>query len=140
EMATGKVPFDGENTVAIAVMHLRDEIVPPRNYFPDIPVSLERIILKCTRKRPEERYQTAADLIADLKQVFTSPDGSYVYLTPQLDDSPTRARSEDEIAQIKRTLTGAEEPVQEERPEEIRGQSTEKEGEDYEDDDSVHPK
>ena len=121
EMATGKVPFDGENTVAIAVMHLRDEIVPPRNYFPDIPVSLERIILKCTRKRPEERYQTAADLIADLKQVFTSPDGSYVYLTPQLDDSPTRARSEDEIAQIKRTLTGAEEPVQEERPEEIRG-------------------
>ena len=140
EMATGKVPFDGENTVAIAVMHLRDEIVPPRNYFPDIPVSLERIILKCTRKRPEERYQTAVDLIADLKQVFTSPDGSYVYLTPQLDDSPTRARSEDEIAQIKRTLTGAEEPVQEERPEEIRGQSTEKEGEDYEDDDSVHPK
>ena len=51
EMATGKVPFDGENTVAIALMHLRDEIVPPRNYFPDIPVSLEKIILKCTKKR-----------------------------------------------------------------------------------------
>lgn len=140
EMATGKVPFDGENTVAIALMHLRDEIVPPRNYFPDIPVSLENIILKCTRKKPEERYQTAEELIADLKQVFLSPDGSYVYMAPQVDDSPTRARSEDEIAQIKKTLVGSGTTQSEERQEEVRGQSTDGDGEDYEDDDSVHPK
>lgn len=140
EMATGKVPFDGENTVAIALMHLRDEIVPPRNYFPDIPVSLENIILKCTRKKPEERYQTAEELIADLKQVFLSPDGSYVYMAPQVDDSPTRARSEDEIAQIKKTLVGSGTTQSEERQEEVRGQSTDGGGEDYEDDDSVHPK
>ena len=140
EMATGKVPFDGENTVAIALMHLRDEIVPPRNYFPDIPVSLEKIILKCTKKRPEERYQTAAELIADLRQVFTSPDGNYVYMNPQVDDSPTRARSEDEIAQIKKTLTGEDAPDAEEPPDEVKGQSTDKDDEDYEDDASVHPK
>ena len=140
EMATGKVPFDGENTVAIALMHLRDEIVPPRNYFPDIPVSLENIILKCTRKKPEERYQTAEELIADLKQVFLSPDGSYVYMAPQVDDSPTRARSEDEIAPIKKTLVGSGTTQSEERQEEVRGQSTDGDGEDYEDDDSVHPK
>lgn len=140
EMATGKVPFDGENTVAIALMHLRDEIVPPRNYFPDIPVSLENIILKCTRKKPEERYQTAEELIADLKQVFLSPDGSYVYMAPQVDDSPTRARSEDEIAQIKKTLVGSGTTQSEEGQEEVRGQSTDGDGEDYEDDDSVHPK
>ena len=140
EMATGKVPFDGENTVAIALMHLRDEIVPPRNYFPDIPVSLENIILKCTRKKPEERYQTAEELIADLKQVFLSPDGSYVYMAPQVDDSPTRARSEDEIAQINKTLVGSGTTQSEERQEEVRGQSTDGDGEDYEDDDSVHPK
>lgn len=140
EMATGKVPFDGENTVAIALMHLRNEIVPPRNYFPDIPVSLEKIILKCTKKRPEERYQTAAELIADLRQVFTSPDGNYVYMNPQVDDSPTKARSEEEIAQIKKTLTGENPQNAEEIPDEVKGQSTEKDGEDYEDDASVHPK
>lgn len=140
EMATGKVPFDGENTVAIALMHLRDEIVPPRNYFPDIPVSLEKIIIKCTRKRPEERYQTAAELIADLQQVFTSPDGNYIYMTPQVDDSPTRARSEEEIAQIKKTLTGQDTEKQDEMSDQIKEQSTHKGEEDYDDDESVHPK
>lgn len=141
EMATGKVPFDGENTVAIALMHLRDEIVPPRNYFPDIPVSLENIILKCTRKRPEERYQTAAELIQDLRQVFTSPDGNYVYMPPQVDDSPTRMRSQEEIAEIKQSLTG-EEPVQKEKTSDtVQGQSTETDkDEDYEDDASMNPK
>ena len=73
-MATGKVPFDGENTVAIALMHLRDEITPPRCYFPDIPASLEKIILKCTMKQPEQRYQSAAEPILDLQKVFLSPD------------------------------------------------------------------
>ncbi|MCD8020722.1 MAG: Stk1 family PASTA domain-containing Ser/Thr kinase [Clostridiales bacterium] len=104
EMATGKVPFDGENTVTIALMHLRDDITPPRNYFPDIPVSLENIILKCTRKRPEERYQTAGELIQDLRQVFTSPDGNYVYTNIQVDDSPTRTRTAEEIEQVKQSL------------------------------------
>lgn len=140
EMATGKVPFDGENTVAIALMHLRDDIVPPRNYFPDIPASLENIILKCTRKRPEERYQTAAELIQDLRHVFTSPDGNYVYISPQVDDSPTRARSDEEIEQIKKNLTEAESGHAGLENKEIRGQSVNESGEDYEDDTSVHPK
>ena len=48
-------------------MHLRDEITPPRCYFPDIPASLEKIILKCTMKQPEQRYQSAAELILDLQ-------------------------------------------------------------------------
>ncbi len=89
EMATGKVPFDGENSVAIAIMHLRNEIEPPRSYFPDIPQSLENIILKCTMKQPDQRYQTASELITDLGKVFSSPDGSYVYVNPMMDDSPT---------------------------------------------------
>ena len=140
EMATGKVPFDGENTVAIALMHLRDDIVPPRNYFPDIPASLENIILKCTRKRPEERYQTAAELIHDLQHVFTSPDGNYVYISPQVDDSPTRTRSDEEIEQIKKNLTEVGNGSADPEKEEIRGQSADEDGEDYEDDASVHPK
>ena len=105
EMATGRVPFDGDNSVAIALMHLRDDITPPRDYFPDIPASLENIILKCVRKKPEERYQSARDLISDLERVFESPDGNYVYVTPLVDDSPTRARDQQEIEEVKRSLS-----------------------------------
>ena len=102
EMATGRVPFDGDNSVAIALKHLREPVVPPRDYFPDIPASLENVILKCVRKRPEERYQTAGELIYDLEKVFDSPDGSYVYLPPVADDSPTKDRSKEEIETIRK--------------------------------------
>lgn len=140
EMATGKVPFDGENTVAIALMHLRDEITPPRNYFPDIPVSLENIILKCTKKKPEERYQTAQELIQDLSQVFLSPDGNYVYLNPQVDDSPTRARTPEEIRQIKESLMKESDADSRKAVKTDTLVSTEKDGEDDEDDAAVSPK
>lgn len=139
EMATGKVPFDGENTVVIALMHLRDEITPPRNYFPDIPVSLENIILKCTKKKPEERYPSVQELIHDLSQVFVSPDGNYVYMNPQVDDSPTRARTPEEIRQIKESLL-KESDLNREKEDAAALISTEKEGEDYEDDEAVNPK
>ena len=144
EMATGKVPFDGENTVAIALMHIKDEITPPRCYFPDIPVSLEKIILKCTMKHPEERYQSAAELVEDLKKVFSCPDGNYVYMNPLVDDSPTKARSREEIEEIKKSLSdhgeaGNPEEVKlaEKRPESEEDQKIE---EDYDDDASMNPK
>ena len=56
EMVTGRVPFEGDNTVTIALAHLEDAVVPPSVYNPEISVSLERIILKCTEKKPERRY------------------------------------------------------------------------------------
>lgn len=106
EMATGRVPFDGDNSVTIALMQIQDPIKPPRDYFPDIPASLENIILKCTMKHPEERYQNAGELIEDLQRVFDSPDGNYVYINPLVDDSPTIARTDEEIAAVKQSLTG----------------------------------
>ena len=104
EMATGKVPFDGENNVAVALMHLKEEITPPRCYFPDIPESLEKIILKCTMKSPNQRYQNADALLRDLDLVFEIPDGSFVHSDSLVDDSPTVKRDEDEIAEIKKGL------------------------------------
>lgn len=139
EMATGKVPFDGENTVAIALMHLRDEITPPRCYFPDIPSSLEKIILKCTMKQPEQRYQSAAELILDLQKVFLSPDGNYVYVDPLVDDSPTIQRNTEDIEKIRKSLTGTERK----RDVEEKKSQVEEEGEeeeDYKDDASMNPK
>lgn len=136
EMATGKVPFDGENTVAIALMHLRDEITPPRCYFPDIPSSLEKIILKCTMKQPEQRYQSAAELILDLQKVFLSPDGNYVYVNPLVDDSPTIQRNTEDIEKIRKSLTGTERK----RAVEEKKSQVEEEEEDYKDDASMNPK
>ena len=69
EMVTGRVPFEGETNVAVALMHIQSEITPPRQLEPSIPVSLEKIILKCTQKKPERRYASARELIADLRKV-----------------------------------------------------------------------
>lgn len=102
EMVTGRVPFDAENSVSIALKHLHEEITPPRTYYPDIPVSLENIILKCTMKRQDMRYQSMKDLITDLEQVFSSPEGNYVQMESLVDDSPTNIRSEKEIETVKR--------------------------------------
>lgn len=100
EMATGRVPFDSENSVSIALMHIREEITPPRCYFPDIPASLEKIILKCTMKRPSDRYQKIDEVLDDLELVFTHPDGDYVFEKPAMDDSPTIHRSREDLNKI----------------------------------------
>lgn len=107
EMATGRVPYDGENSVAIALMHIKNEMTPPREYYPDIPESLQRIILKCTSKMLISRYQNASELISDLEHVFTSPDGNYVFIEDgQEDESPTIKRDQAEIERIKQSLAG----------------------------------
>ena len=66
EMVTGRVPFDGETAVTVAVKHLQEEMVPPSVYCKNIPYSLEQIIKKCTEKSPDRRYQDIGDLLADL--------------------------------------------------------------------------
>ena len=62
EMLTGTVPFDGDSTVAVAVQHIQDEIPAPSTVAADIPVSIDKIVLKCTQKKPDRRYQSAAEL------------------------------------------------------------------------------
>ena len=99
EMVTGHVPFDHENGVTIALMHLQNEITPPSQIRDGIPDSLEKIILKCTMKKPEERYQTADDLIADLRLVFEETSGGYVGVVPAIDDSPTIMIDQNELTQ-----------------------------------------
>ena len=80
EMVTGQVPFDGETTVEVAMKHLQQEITPPSELVPDIPYSLEQIILKCTQKSSERRYESTGALIQDLKHSLVDPDGDFVVL------------------------------------------------------------
>ncbi|HIX29194.1 MAG TPA: Stk1 family PASTA domain-containing Ser/Thr kinase [Candidatus Blautia stercoravium] len=100
EMVTGRVPFDGDTTVAIAIKHLQDEMVPPSQYVPELPHSLEEIILKCTQKSPDRRYSTLAELINDLKHSLIDPNGSFVNLSPLSNHAQTIMITPEEMKQI----------------------------------------
>ena len=69
EMLTGKVPFDGDNPVTVALKHINEEITPPRELEPSIPPALERIVMKATNKFQTNRYANADELIQDLDNV-----------------------------------------------------------------------
>ena len=101
EMVTGRVPFEGDNSVAVALMHIQNEMIPPREYYPDILPSFEKVIAKCTQKKPERRYLTANALIADLRRVEADPSGSFVKETTLLDGSKTRMIDDEEMHLIK---------------------------------------
>lgn len=66
EMATGKVPFDADNSVGIAVMHIQDDPIPPRELNPNLSKHLNYIIMKLLKKDPTERFQNASELIEAL--------------------------------------------------------------------------
>ena len=76
EMAAGRLPFEGNNTVAVALAHLEEPVKPPSTYNPEISAAFEKIILKCTEKRPEDRYDKVGVVIADLRRALLSPPGS----------------------------------------------------------------
>lgn len=101
EMLTGRVPFQAENNVTVALMHIKGEMILPREYYPDIPMSVEKIVLKATQKKPERRYLTMNALIADLKRVYMDPRADVVMASMMPTDAPTIEISEDELSEIK---------------------------------------
>ncbi len=67
EMLTGRVPYDGDNPVAVAMQHLHATPVPIQNLAPDVPPALVRVCMKAIEKNPALRYQTARDMAADIR-------------------------------------------------------------------------
>lgn len=111
EMVTGRVPFDGETNVAVALLHIQGEMVPPRKLEPSIPRSFEKIILKCTQKKPDRRYASARDLIADLRQVLVHPDGEYVVIgamAATADNDATVVLGERDVNQVRSSATSGQ--------------------------------
>ncbi len=100
EMVTGRVPFDGDSTVAVAIQHLQEEMTPPGEYAPNIPVSMEKIILKCTQKSQDRRYENMTALLSDLRKSLISPDEDFVVIAP-LSQDKTRIIGAEEVAKIK---------------------------------------
>ncbi|SHI04345.1 serine/threonine protein kinase [Sporanaerobacter acetigenes DSM 13106] len=90
EMITGKVPFEGESPISVALKHIQEEIVPPTEIDSSVPKNIEYIIMKCVRKNQNERYQNASELLKDLRKVkYSKEDMNFVDNIDTL-DSATR--------------------------------------------------
>ena len=72
-MLTGRVPFEGETPIAVALKHVREKVAPPTRYNPSIPPLLEAVVLKALSKNPADRFDSISDMISDLRlsQGFT---------------------------------------------------------------------
>lgn len=76
ELLTGQLPFDEENTVTIAIKHIQEELVPPKEILPEIPLSVNDVVVKLTHKKPEDRYQNMDELIDDLEKVMVDANAA----------------------------------------------------------------
>ncbi len=137
EMVTGRVPFDGDSTVAIAIQHLQEEMTPPSAYAPGLPISMEKIILKCTQKNPDRRYESISDLLVDLKKVLISPDEDFVTIIP-IGQDKTRVIQKEDVAAIQKESGKAY--FDEDEDEDDEDEEGDDEDEDDEDDGFLNPK
>ncbi len=113
EMVTGRVPFDGASAVEVAIKHLQDEMVPPSTYAPDLPISLEKIILKCTQKSPDRRYDSIDSLLADLRRALQNPDEDFVVISA-VDQGKTRVLTDAEAKEIQENAVASHYGLEEE--------------------------
>ncbi|EIW6613039.1 Stk1 family PASTA domain-containing Ser/Thr kinase [Clostridium perfringens] len=74
EMVTGVVPFNGDSPVTVAVKHIQEKAIPPKNINQNIPNSLNDLIMKAMEKDPVNRYQTAKEIIGDLEKIKKDPN------------------------------------------------------------------
>ncbi len=89
EMLTGRLPFEADNAVSVAIMQMQSEPTPPREIDPNIPEGLEQITLRAMQKDPEKRYRSAAEMLNDLDEFKRDPSIKFEY-TYFEDNDPTR--------------------------------------------------
>ncbi len=89
EMLTGKLPFEADSAVSVAIMQMQSEAKPPRQINPAIPEGLEDITVKAMQKEPLKRYQSAAEMLYDFEEFKKNPSIHFEYKY-FVDDSPTR--------------------------------------------------
>ncbi|MBQ2388597.1 MAG: serine/threonine protein kinase, partial [Clostridia bacterium] len=79
EMLTGKLPFDGDSAVMVAIMQLQDEPTHPREIDSSIPLGIEQITMRAMRKNPEHRYHSDAEMLRDLEEFKRNPEVDFGY-------------------------------------------------------------
>ena len=82
EMVTGRVPFDGDAPMVIALKHVSEEPVPPSQLSDEVSKGLEEVILKALSKDPAKRYRTAFEMAVDLKRAVKMPMGGFISKSP----------------------------------------------------------
>jgi eukaryotic-like serine/threonine-protein kinase len=116
EMVTGRVPFVGESPVSVALKHLQENVIEPRRLNPEIPQSVENIILRALAKNPMQRYDSAQDLLKDMNSALepnriyeqkwyesTGEDEKTKYIPPVVPPSPAKdSMQKEEIADGKK--------------------------------------
>lgn len=100
EMATNTLPFQAESPVSVALQHINEDLPIPSTLNPNISKSLEGIIVKSTQKRPELRYQTALEMLKDMKMALENPNHNFVTM-PDIENSPTVQISSEEMKKIR---------------------------------------
>ncbi len=132
EMLTGKLPFEADSAVSVALMQLQSTPAMPRVINPDIPVGLEQITMKAMQKDPKDRYQSAVELLNDLERFRLNPSVTFNY-NYFVDNDPTKAVGDLRRVDSRRAVRM--EPYPEDKPED----SVDDSNDDYEDDEiKVH--
>lgn len=140
EMLSGRVPFTGDNTISVALLHIQGEATPLRELDPTIPVSIDKIVQKCMQKKPERRYSNVTELIKDLRRAITNPNDDFVKIPPMvINDSPTIHISDDEINHIKSASKENQNIFHEVQNEEMPGDPDDEEL-DEDDEEDIDPK
>ncbi len=104
EMLTGKVPFDADTPVSVALKHMQEEAKEPIELNSEIPTAVNQIVIKAMQKEPSARYQNATEMLHDLSKALKDPDGDFVIIENK-DGGYTRvmpAISDDQIKQNKK--------------------------------------
>lgn len=89
EMLTGKLPFQSDNAVSVALMQLQKDPVMPREINPEIPVGLEQIVIRAMQKNPNDRYQSASEMLMDIAEFKKNPNVKFDY-SYFVDRQPTK--------------------------------------------------
>lgn len=93
EMLTGRVPFDADTPVSVALMQVQEEPIEPKKLNPQIPISVNNIILKAMQKDPMDRYQNATEMLIDLSTALKRPDENFVKMNKKFDTIQTQKLS-----------------------------------------------
>lgn len=93
EMLTGRVPFDADTPVSVALMQVQEEPIEPKKLNPQIPISVNNIILKAMQKDPMDRYQNATEMLIDLSTALKRPDENFVKMNKKFDTLQTQKLS-----------------------------------------------
>ncbi|MDI6604655.1 MAG: Stk1 family PASTA domain-containing Ser/Thr kinase [Thermoanaerobacteraceae bacterium] len=100
EMLTGKVPFEGESPISVALKHIQEDVIPPSKINPKVPEKLDQIILKATEKDVNKRYKSALELLNDVNTFLNDPDK--LNIVKPMDNNKTQIISANDVQEIKK--------------------------------------